>query len=447
MPPKKRTSNGSPSHRGRSGGKRQKTLTARATHSGSMPNILGDPEESQMTAPTVSVTRRGQKGSSKARQPQTGCLPQGTLGGAGPHQSKASRARPPQTDSVSQGTPGDTGAEQQSLATIMATMTAMQDTMLAQQRQLDAVNTRLTHRDTAAVLTAAAVGDTEDSDDSQDGESIHTVSTDSDGESDSLGAVSSERSLITAGMPLGSTVERKIQQDIFDDKFVELGSLLTRQEGRTQQSDYDMVFLPEKGKFKVNKNVKHVSDIKDWAQAFDIFISIAGSRKPSWVSDLFTYKYEVLGLADAGLDWLYYDRHYRMERAAAKAAGQSPPGWDTLNQQLYNHVLKQGKVSHFRGKSDEPVKTASDTPRYSIPKSYCFAFHSTGRRCTKYRCGYDHTCYQCKRSAHPAYMCRGGQSGSTYNGQNRQNYSRPSSGAFNNRPPGQYQNRNNTYYR
>ena len=215
--------------------------------------------------------------------------------------------------------------------------------------------------------------------------------------------VAEDRPVILGGTPLDSVVPDKVKLDIWANKFVDLALLLQpHQEG---SNHYDMVFIPEKG-FKMDSKLKKITSIGDWEKAFDIFIAIVTQRDQSagLVSDLLTYKHEIKSLAADGYDWALYDQQYRLQRASS----DPPARWSALNQQLHNKVMRKGKISYsnnFRNHTGPAAKhTYSDyTP---VPKGFCFAFHSSGKRCTSYPCTYRHTCYRCmSRYPHPAHKC------------------------------------------
>ena len=215
--------------------------------------------------------------------------------------------------------------------------------------------------------------------------------------------VAEDRPVILGGTPLDSMVPDKVKQDIWANQFVDRALLLQpHQEG---SNHYDMVFIPEKG-FKMNSKLKETTSIGDWEKAFDIFIAIVTQRDQSAgvVSDLLAYKHEIESLAAEGYDWALYDQQYRLQRASS----DPPARWSVLNQPVTQQSYEEGKISYsnnFQNHTGPAAKhTYSDyTP---VPKGVCFAFHSSGKRCTSYLCTYRHTCYRCmSRYPHPAHKC------------------------------------------
>ena len=202
-------------------------------------------------------------------------------------------------------------------------------------------------------------------------------------------------------MTIGSHVSEKIKQDIWHDGYVDLTQLLPHSDSSAGKSRMMVDHLTQD--LVVDKQNKKISTLDEWKQAFDTLIAIYTQIEVNQgqISHMLTYSQEVQGLARNGFDWFTYDQQYRMDRAA----NSSPPPWSTLNQVVYNYVVcKKISTPSFSGgqsKYDRPNHGSA----HRIPKSYCFAYHTEGKRCSRHPCGYNHKCYKCK-SAHPAFRCR-----------------------------------------
>ena len=122
------------------------------------------------------------------------------------------------------------------------------------------------------------------------------------------------------------------------------------------------------------------------------------------------YAQEVESLARDGFDWYTYDRAYRIDRGNQP----NPPCWSVTNQKLYNLITRKGsnkKAHNFRHQENlnRPQSSFSSQKTQQVPTTpatYCFAFHSPNKRCSRYPCGYNHECHICKSGTHPAYRCR-----------------------------------------
>ena len=217
---------------------------------------------------------------------------------------------------------------------------------------------------------------------------------------------SRSRQLILAGMPLGCSVPENIRKKVQNDEFVDLAKLLYPQENSSSQQLGNLVLGNANGvqSIMINQKSKQITNIEEWKQAFDIFISIytQGSRSGE-TADLLTYASDVQNLAKNGYDWAHYDLAFRTDRAARTPR----PSWSALNQHLYNAVICRGKLT-FRPKAT--IQNGSQ-----IPSGYCFSFHTAGRRCYKNPCTYKHACYLCRGNfIHPAYRCRQSENSSQH---------------------------------
>ena len=344
-------------------------------------------------------------------EPLTGCLPQGVLAesvtGCLPHcalpEGVASSSSATMTGCLPQGdAAGADNSDQPTLALILQELRQLRKSVDKNQGDIQQLKGSTNQpKDVTPERSTDQTSDVpRDEHDNNEGEQEVIVSlgmdmTDVD--------VAADRPVILGGTPLDSVVPDKVKHDIWANKFIGLALLL--QPHQEESTHYDMVFIPEKG-FKMDNKTKKIISIIEWEKAFDIFIAIVTQRDQSAgvVSDLLTYKHEIKSLASDGYHWALYDQQYRLQSASS----DQPARWSALNQQLHNKVMRKGKItfnSTFRTHSANAGKhTYSDyTP---IPKGFCFAFHSSGKRCTSYPCTYRHTCYRCmSRHPHPAHKC------------------------------------------
>ena len=143
------------------------------------------------------------------------------------------------------------------------------------------------------------------------------------------------------------------------------------------------------GKLVFDKSTKRINNIQEWKQAFDVFIAIYTQKdcNKNAIGDLLTYAHDIENLANDHYDCTLYDQHYRIDRASAS----TPLSWSTLNQHLYNAVIRRGKIGSFRTtNADTTTKLTTSEDNGQIPKGYYFAYHTPSRRCQRNPYGYKH---------------------------------------------------------
>ena len=221
------------------------------------------------------------------------------------------------------------------------------------------------------------------------------------------------RRVVTAGLPLGTTVDIRIKQKIWSEQWVDFEDLLLTD----SRSKYSLKHATDDG-FQIVKYDRKISSISQWSQAFDVFVAVY-IQHPQLVKhlpELLTYGREVKRLADKGLNFLLYDELFRRERASML----QPYSWASFRQDLYHEAViadsginrndkqsRQNQPSSAAGQSNSTQSNSSKKKSVYVPRGYCIAFHSSGQRCAANRdCTYNHTCFKCKKSAHPQFMCR-----------------------------------------
>ena len=125
-------------------------------------------------------------------------------------------------------------------------------------------------------------------------------------------------------------------------------------------------------------------------------------------------------MAEQGYNWIYYDREFRKDRAAM----DNPYPWNAYREDLY---LQAASVVFKNNNTQQMMNVANSVPvtqaknvqsnvsaRELVPKGYCYAFHSPNQRCSKNNeCKYNHDCFKCRKSRHPAFRCKVSGSGKT----------------------------------
>ena len=227
------------------------------------------------------------------------------------------------------------------------------------------------------------------------------------------------RELLLADLPMGSAVGKTLLEKIRGNKYVDLALLLPKVTAEAKPKLANLV-MDEDKKLKVKRSVKPIASIAEFRRAFDIFIAVYCGKKGNEkdLPGLLSYANTVQELADDGYDWWLYDVCYRQDRGAKK----NPPSWGAINQVFYNRIMRKGQNSktvryqNFQKEQSSYSHQSASQSNQSVsqtgyssggtPKGYCFAFHARDKRCSRYPCNYDHECFKCHKSNHPAYSCR-----------------------------------------
>ena len=201
-------------------------------------------------------------------------------------------------------------------------------------------------------------------------------------------------------------VSEALKRKILAGDFVEMADLL---DGKTDETTPQ---LPDWFKclpgVKTDTASKKILNIADWTSAFHKYIYVLVTASKSFkeeFGDMLAYSNEVLRIAKEGMDWLDYDRSFRMERADQPVG--SKMRWSFFHSYNYQHLKridqKQG-TSNFRGEPRVAGHSQSGEG-YSL-RGYCYDYHAKDRRCANPpSCKYRHRCpiASCGE-AHPVYI-------------------------------------------
>ncbi len=219
------------------------------------------------------------------------------------------------------------------------------------------------------------------------------------------------RQVVTAGLPLGSTVDPKIKAKIWANQYVEFEDILF---GDTR-SKYTLKTDTE-GEFRIVQFDRKITTIGQWSQAFDVFVSVY-IQKASFVShlpELLTYGREIKKMAERNMNFLMYDDLFRRDRARL----QNPYSWAAFREDLYHEATfnkdsSSSKASAVKVTASSAPSSTPNSQKKSvyIPRGFCFSFHSNGQSCDEgSACRYQHLCFRCKKGDHPQYQCRSSKS-------------------------------------
>lgn len=217
--------------------------------------------------------------------------------------------------------------------------------------------------------------------------------------------IPSKNNFISVALPLGSAVQDKIKSKIWADDYIDLGSLLTAQQG----DDTYSIKLQNSGghpTLSVVSNQKKLSitTIDSWTNAFLTYIAIYTQNHPNQHASILKYMSIIRDLASNAANWKYYDETFRSIRKS-----QSLP-WDQIHTELWlgAHNIRKPSQGNFR------PKTSSVRP----PFGYCFKYH-TGTPC--HGCSFKHQCSKCGGN-HPLTKCsqtyKGGQGNRSFSHKN-----------------------------
>ena len=151
------------------------------------------------------------------------------------------------------------------------------------------------------------------------------------------------------GVPLGSRISAKIKAKIWEEEFVDVGSIWDQVPNPDR---YALPFTaPSRGSpktpqltFEPIENPKKVSSINDWVSAFHTFVAIYCVKFPNETPNLIKFCEMVRDIATRGGDWSYYDEHFCYIRQANPR--QYP--WDIVHWELwYRAVAFRANYSPF----------------------------------------------------------------------------------------------------
>ena len=196
---------------------------------------------------------------------------------------------------------------------------------------------------------------------------------------------------VSVALPLDALVSDRIKAKIWADKFVDLAILL---EGEPVPESYSLAINPGvSGSVSLvpNTTVRKIDSLPRWISAFQIFMTIYCQKKPSEFAELLVYQNLVKKLAAKGGNWARYDTHFRKLKRAKQFA------WNLTQWELWADC----SPSRYDDNRIRPMSGRTGTPT-----GYCARFHTTGK-CTFRSCRYNHKCYKCNSSGHPASRCQG----------------------------------------
>ena len=173
---------------------------------------------------------------------------------------------------------------------------------------------------------------------------------------------------------------------IWRGEFINLALLLKKDVSSSKGSN---ITLNEQGLLEVvPKPNKQITNIREWTDAFLVYIAIYIKKHPSKAGELLQYMAtirEAEGRNSSSLAWKSYDENFRFRQAV------SPMSWAKINPDLW---LKTMTVTLLQPN----LSTKTGSYRQSMlnqQKKVCFDFNSV-RGCRFSNCRYAHKCIICK---------------------------------------------------
>ena len=173
-------------------------------------------------------------------------------------------------------------------------------------------------------------------------------------------------------LPLDSRASIKLKKKIWDDVFIDFGSLLsnpvtdnkfqlsvkTSSDGLAPSLSLDPVTKPQK-----------VASVSVWMSAFRIFVGVYTQKYPHESPALMKYGDIVQDLADRGHNWRFYDENFRFLRQNERSALP----WGNVHWELW--LRSQYSTNKPAGSVQRAGVSANKPPFLNIPRGHCFKFH------------------------------------------------------------------------
>ena len=209
-------------------------------------------------------------------------------------------------------------------------------------------------------------------------------------------------------------VPQSVIQDIWEEKYIDLESLLDKPD--LEQANSNSILPGKPGEpvtWGPNKSKNKIYSLPQWATAFEIFVAVYTRRFPEQAPNLMTYTAKVKSLANAKGDFIAYDKGFRLSRARHRTP------WETPDLELWLDCAQAGlrtELSRLTGASknnNQPFRanstsgsSSSQSNKLQHPAGTCFIFHNRGGRCNRSNCKFPHACYfpGCA-GAHSIYSC------------------------------------------
>ena len=200
---------------------------------------------------------------------------------------------------------------------------------------------------------------------------------------------------LSASLPIDSQVSAKLKGKIWNEEFIDFGSLLSNPgQDKYQFSVQNSVAgIPASFCLEPVTRPKKIINIDAWQQAFHIFVGVYTQKYPHEAPALMKYGESIRDLAARGQNWRYYDENFRYLRQTQR----SLVPWGTIHGELWLRSQCPNKT---------PAVTQNNHVHKAgvsrVPSGFCFKFHR-GQFCAG-NCSFKHECFKCK-GTHRATQC------------------------------------------
>ena len=224
-------------------------------------------------------------------------------------------------------------------------------------------------------------------------------------------------STFSSGTLTPEILPEKLNQKIWNDQYVDFFDVLYPDHENYGISLRSREYRADPSVNVVTKKRRPLTEL-EWCRAFDQFMLTYLSKFPSSSKDLILYGTFIKDLMVMKANWNFYDCAFRKGREAFKYS------WCLLRQDLH---FKATNPSYplFNDPRTPPAPRGSfqqsyggnhaSGPKqpYGVPPGYCFAFNTSGKRCSNgSECSYKHQCPKCQGN-HPGYLHPKGNSRGT----------------------------------
>ena len=204
----------------------------------------------------------------------------------------------------------------------------------------------------------------------------------------------------SASLPIDSRVSDKLKLKIWNEAFVEFGSLLSNP---SLENKYQISFQnsdagqPSSFCLEPAPKPKKVLTIDMWLHAFHIFVGVYTKKHPSEAPALMKYGHTIQDLAARGQNWRFYDDNFRfLRQTQASIVPWGSIHWELWLRSQYSQNKKLAAAPNY----GPPTHARQGTP-FQVPKGYCSKFHK-GIPCLG--CDFKHSCFKCQ-GAHSSKHC------------------------------------------
>ena len=220
---------------------------------------------------------------------------------------------------------------------------------------------------------------------------------------------------LSTSLPIDSQVLAKLKGKIWNEEFVDFGSLLSN----PGQDKYQLSVLnsdagiPASFCLEPMSRSKKIMTIDAWQQAFHIFVGVYTQKYPHAAPALMKYGQTIWDLAFRGQNWRFYDENFRYLRQTER----SLIPWGSIHGELWLRSQYPNKTPAVNLNNNSAHKAGVAT----VPSGYRSQFCSGN-------CAFKHTCFKCK-GAHRFTQCYfRGPTGISFANSDRQAKSSPNAG-------------------